>query len=291
MGVTPQRGLRMAPVQTRNPKSSTCPRCFGTVETTRTEVVCSECGLVVDADPINHDTVRQFADRPDRRRVAPTDANRGDAGLGSEMGTLKDREGADHRRATWHDRIQRGDHKDRNRNYATSEIERIGVAVGLPRPVIDAGTWLFRRVHRESLEGHDLDAWTAGCLYVACRRDGMGRVPGEIAPAARCSERQIERAYYRIIRRLEVEVPPPNVAQRVRVVGAKLPVDSQAVVRAVSRLEALDDQRVASGGVSTAAAYVLYDVTDCTQREVADAAGCTPAALRNRRDQLSSAEQ
>jgi len=277
----------MAPVQTRNPRSSTCPRCFGTVETRATEVVCPDCGLVVDADPINHDEVRHTPDGPDRRRVRQVDPNRADNGLGSEMGREAERDVVDSRRETQHFRAKRSSKKDRNRNYATGEIERIGLAVGLPRFVIDAGMWLFRRVHRESLEGHDLDAWTAGCLYAACRREQQGRVPAELAPAARCEERQIERTFYRVLRRADVEIPPPDYAQRVRVVGAKLPVESTAVKRACERLRSLDDQRVASGGVSTVAAFVLYDTTDCTQVEVAEAATCTPTAIRNRRDQLA----
>lgn len=277
----------MATVQTRT-HSESCPRCFERVRITRTEVVCLECGLVLEDSPIDHQPEwRNFDHREDKSRAMPGNKNRADDGLGSRMGNQSERDRDDERRRRLNKHARLQGHRSRNRDYTTTQIRRIGGAVGIPEPTIESGELLFRRYHRDSSEGRDLDELAPACLYAACRMAQRGRVPAELAPAARCSEHRIERVYLVVKRALGLEVPPPDVATRIRVIAGKLPVTQRDAQHACKRLRELDDARVTSGATSTVAAWLLYEECGLTQKRVCEAACVTPTAMRNRREKLT----
>jgi len=267
-----------------------CPECHGRTHHDGVDRVCQRCGLVVDTDRVVVDQVeyRTFAEDTDTdpRHYAVVDRNRGDRGLGSEIS--RDRSGpAAGRLQKWHGRTRQGERKkDRNRDYATTEVRRVGVGVGLPRPAIERGERLFRSVHTAtSLEGQDLDAIAAACLYAACREHHLGRVPDDLAAVARCDARQISRRVWWVARELDLEVPPPSVEARIRVVCGRLGVDHEVRRRARQRYEQVD--HVGDTSPSAAAAWVVYAASECTQAAVAEAARVTPATIRNARAALS----
>jgi len=259
-----------------------CPRCFGRVENRPTEQVCSRCGLVVEDSPLDRGPDwRSFADDDtDPERAVPGNRNHGDRGLGSQRRS-------DNRRQDRINRHAKESKTDRNRRYATTQIHRMTSALELPDYVGERGKWLFRRVHEQGeLVGQDMDEVAPACLYAACRLDGLGIVPSELEPVAHCSERMIHRRFTWLWQTLELEVPPPNVEARITRLARELSVGAE---QARAWLRERDGARVASGQVTTAAAAALYETTDCTQRAVCDAAGCTPTGLRKRRDALLSA--
>ena len=135
-----------------------CPECDGRLKTEAEETVCGDCGLVVDAERIDHGPEwRSFAEEEtDPRRAAPADRNHPDRGLGSEVGFESRYDG---RLDKWNKRTKAGSHKARNRGYATQEIHRMGHALELPASVTKRGKWLFRQAHdAEETDGRDLDA-------------------------------------------------------------------------------------------------------------------------------------
>lgn len=273
---------------TRDAQSDTCPRCLGSVETTPTETVCGDCGLVLDDSPIDHGPDWGISNdgEASKERAKPGNRNRYDRGLGSSalryMTTDKDEQ----RRQTIDKNARNGSAKDRNRDYATSEIQRLAAGLDLPGFVGERAKRLFRDLHAESLEGKNLDILAASCLYAASRMNGQGRTTDEIATVARCDERPIRRRMWWVADELDLEVPPPDLRQRIRVIGQKLPSDSNAIQGALNRLEQLDGADTQSGSPSTLAAALLYQAGEWTQAAVAEAAGVTPTGLRKRRDAL-----
>lgn len=265
-----------------------CPECHGRTHHDGVERVCRRCGLVVDVDRVVSDQTeyRTFSADTDTdpRHYAPGDRNRGDRGLGSEI-AHRAGDGSAARLRKWHGRTRQGTKKDRNRDYATTEVRRVGVGVGLPRPAIERGERLFRAVHdATSLEGHDLDAIAAACLYAACREHSLGRVPDDLAAVARCESRRISRRVWWVARELDLELPPPSVPARIGVVCGRLGVDHAVEQRARQRYEQVD--HVGDTSPSAAAAWVTYAASECTQAAVAEAANVTPATIRNARDAL-----
>lgn len=263
-----------------------CPRCLGTdIDHSPRETWCRSCGYVLDETPIDHGPEwRSFEDSDENpERAMPGNRNRADRGLGSERRS-DSAEWSDSRQEILHSRVSRGSRKDRNRDWVTQEIRRMASALSLPEFVTERASWLFRRLHEETLEGRNLDVVGAACLYAACRENGMGRTPAEIATVARCDERPIRRRVWWAADELGLELPPPDVRQRIRVIGSKLPNDAQAVQQAVSRLDDMDGGQVAQGSPSTLAAWLLWESGPWNQERVAQAAGVTPSGLRKRRD-------
>ena len=262
----------------------TCPTCLAEPTETPTETYCDKCGTVLEADPIDHGPeYRHFDDASDARHYAPGNRNMVGRGLGSEVGRHDERDADTERRATWQTRAQ-GDKRDRNRAYATTQIHRMTAALSLPEWVSDRARRVFREVHADDVLGWDLDTVAATCLYAACREAGQGIVPSEVAEVARCEQRSIQRRLFAIADRASVEVPPPNVAQRVRVVARALPVGRDVIDSAVERVRDAD----VTGGTSPSAvaAAALWDASGLTQATIGEAADVTPHTIRNARRKL-----
>jgi len=274
----------MATSDARPAGGGTCPRCFGTVEQTPTEHYCPNCGLVTDDAPLDRGPDWGMADDPDEdpRRAKPGDRNLPDRGLGSERAPGGD---VDERRKTKRDhRARTGSKRDRNRAYATTEIQRMASALELPDTLRDRAKRLFRDLHSDSLEGWNLDTVSASCLYLACRERQIGLTAGDVAAVARTGEREIARRVLWVSDETGAQVPPPSVEARVRVVGRRLDARRERVESAIGRV----DEAADGSSPSVLAANALYAVGHWTQREVADAADVTPNAMRKSRKRVSS---
>jgi transcription initiation factor TFIIIB Brf1 subunit/transcription initiation factor TFIIB len=177
--------------------------------------------------------------------------------------------------------------RDRSRAYATGQIHRMTAALELPRFVGDRAKHLFRRAHETDLTGADLDTVAAACSLAACRESQLGRTASDFTDVARSEELAIKRRLRHLQRDLALELPPPDVRQRVRVVAGRLDGGSEARRDALAMLE---DTATQNGAPSVVAASALYTAGDWTQREVCDAAGVTPAGERACRARLGIAE-
>jgi len=266
--------------------SETCPRCFGRVTSTDTEHYCEECGLVVEESPVDRGPDwRSFADSErNPERAAPGNPNHADRGMGSTRHTQDATNRAGRRQDMLHRHARTGSKTERNRGYATTEIHRMTNALELPEYVGERAKLLFRKAHAEGINGKDLDTVAAACLYAACRRDGMGYTAGDIEEVARTEARPIRRRLYAVANLVDVEIPPPDVAQRLRVVAGRLtPTDREAIRAALTALEEMDDAEIHRGSPSVLVGLLLWQNGPWTQADVGEAAGVTPTAMRNRR--------
>lgn len=279
----------MMSLATSDPTTTTCPRCFSRVRNTPTEHYCPECGLVVEDSPIDHGPAyRSFAeDAENPEHDHPGNRNHPDRGLGSRQGTVAgDTDALRRQRINRH--VRQGRTVDRNRMYATTEIHRMTTALELPRYVGDRAKRVFREVHHEGLEGHDLDTVAGACLYLACREQQLGRTAAEVAEVSRAEKRSIRRRLWWVANQTETEVPPPSVRARVRLVCGRLDAVEETTQRALARVDELPGEVTGSRSPSTVAAAVVYETGEWTQAEVAQAAGVCPAGLRAARDVLPS---
>lgn len=268
------------------PSRDACPECDGPINRSPTEHVCTECGVVVTDTPIDHgpDWGRTEAHEPDEKRAKAPNRNLHDRGLGSEMGHASERDKDDQRRVRWNHQAKVSK-KDRGRGYATTEIQRMASAFELGDGLTKQAKTLFRQLHeRDGAVGRDLDMLAAVSIYATLRIHQRGVTPAEVCEVARGPEsRTLARRYTAVCRELGLQAPPPSPEQRVRVVASKCGCTDTAINRAVERVRSLPDADRYSGSPSTLAAAILWDVdSSLTQREVADAAGVTPAGLRNR---------
>lgn len=261
---------------TDTPPGDTCPRCLHPLTHDPAESYCARCGEIVTDAPLER---RPPYDPDDEReRHAPVDRDRDDRGLGTRIGYPSERDHDDERRRRLHTHARKPQ-RGRRRAYATGEVGRIAAALSLSGALTARAAHLFRRFDAaQGLHGLDLDAVAAACLLAACREDRQGITAGDVADVARVeSDKPVHRRLRTVQQALGLALPPPDVAQRVRVVAGRLGVDAAGAVARVR------DADCRGGSPSTLAAWVVWEASDATQRAVADAAGVTPAGMRARK--------
>jgi len=270
---------------TRPDTTSDCPECGGVVRTSNAESYCEDCGLVQHESGIDHGPDwRDYGDdghNPSRAKAG--NLNHPDRGLGSERRT-QSHDTDEKRRDRINRNIKSGRKRDRTRSYATTEIHRMTVALDLPEYLGERGKFIFRQLHDDALIGYDLDTMASACLYLACREEDAGLVGSDIEAVARSDERMINRRLHWVANEVGLDVPPPTVASRVRVVAGRLGASTDTTQQAVEYADAIDNGTGAS--TSALAAAALYAAGDWTQPTISDAANTCPVALRNHRDEL-----
>lgn len=264
-----------------------CPECHGPVRPDGIDRVCESCGLVVETDDIDHGPEwRTFGDQDDRDKVraAPANAELYDGGLGSEVGFANDRDDdgwrlhRQNRRAKW-------SRENRTRAYAGGEVTRIAAALELGDDLRKQANRLFRQLHERGLcNGLNLDTLAATCVYTISRVHQRGLTPAEVAAVARTDAKPIARRHTWVCDELDVQAPPPSVEQRARMVVNRVDVSGDVLQAVLDRLDDLPDTEVHRGSPSTIVAAVIYAELSgyLTQTAVSEAAGVSPAALRNR---------
>ena len=271
-----------------------CPECDGRIRTEGNETLCSKCGLILESDPVDPGPEwREFDDRDVNPRASRgRNANLHDKNLGSEIGSHSERSNRDHWRNRLNNQAKTDDRKASNRGYATTEIHRMGNALELSESVVDQAKHLFRQAHDNGLiRGRDLDTLAATCLYTISRVHQLGRSPNEFVAVASVRDAVdrslLSRRHTWLCNELGVEVPPPSVETRVRVVGAESPAEPATAEKALELIDTLEDHEKGSYSPSTLAATAIYLAAgaqsgDYTQKEIANAAGVTPTSIRKR---------
>jgi transcription initiation factor TFIIB len=271
-----------------------CPECGGRTRVDSAERVCTDCGLVVDADRIDHGPEwRSFADDDTnpKRTGAPLTRSRHDRGLSTEIGRSTRVKGRKRRRLarmrTQHNRARISTKRDRNKVYAYTEIRRLTGALGLPNSVRDTACTLFDSAQDESLlRGRSLEGFAAACVYVACRTADVARTVGEVCDAAKATEDEHRAAFDAMNRELGLPIGPTGPAEYLPRFASGLGVDAEIERRAGELAERAVEEGIANGrnpvGVAAACLYTAARKldADCTQQEAADVADVTPVTVR-----------
>src|SRR6056297_2558202 len=203
----------------------TCPECESESITSSDggELICEECGLVVEEDNIDMGPEwRAFnhSERQSKSRVgAPTTQTRHDKGLTTTIDWKdKDAYGRSlssekrsqmHRLRKWQERIRTKDAGERNLQFALSEIDRMASALGVPRSVREVASVIYRRALNEDLiRGRSIEGVATSALYAACRQEGIPRSLDEVAEVSRVPQKEIGRTYRYIAPALSLEMQP-----------------------------------------------------------------------------------
>lgn len=277
--------------------ANSCPECSGTLQRDQTETVCSQCGLVVTENRIDHGPEwRNFSDGPNRERTgAPLTRSRHDRGLSTEIGRSTRLKGRKRRRVarmrTQHDRARVSSTAERNQIYAFTEIRRLTGALSLPRSVRDQACVLFDSAQDTGLlQGRSLEGFAAATVYAVCRTNGMARTLDEIAGSARAERRELQVAYDAMNRDLGLEtgpIPPRSYLPRFASdLGLSAPIEREARERVEAAGAAVGGRN--PGGVAAASLYLAALDTDeqITQAAAADAADVSAVTVRNALDAL-----
>lgn len=288
-----------------------CPECKSTHITRdyeRGELVCEDCGLVIDESFIDQGPEwRAFDTEQGERRArtgAPMTYTIHDKGLSTEIGwknkdfygkSIPTRSRAQlYRLRKWQRRIRVSNATERNLAFALSELDRMASAIGLPRNVRETAAIIYRKaVGKNLIRGRSIEGVAAAALYGACRQCNVPRTLDEIAGTSRVSRKEIGRTYRFMSRELRLRLMPTAPQDYIARFCSELKLGGDVQTRANEILKVATEKELTSGrgptGVAAAALYVasLMCGQRKTQREVADIAGVTEVTIRNRYKELT----
>src|SRR5467141_1269760 len=178
--------------------TTACPECRGdhlVRDYSRAEIVCEDCGLVLDDMIIDEGPEWRAFDseqRESRERAGPPSTIMAhDKGLSTSIGWRnKDAYGRQiphksraqiYRLRKWQHRIRTSKSGERSLAQGLTEINTMASKMGLPRHVRESAAVLYRRASTKNLvRGRSIDEVVAATLYASCRQCGVPRTLDEI---------------------------------------------------------------------------------------------------------------
>ena len=286
--------------------ASKCPECGSTFfneDSTRGEIVCAKCGLVMEDAMIDTSPEwRAFDEEQISRRTrtgAPLTFTKHDKGLTTEIGrgrgelfkVTPTKRAQYYRLTKWQKRLVES--KDRNLSFALSELQRLVSFLGLPKSVHEEVAKKYEQaVDRGLVRGRSMESVIAALLYTVCREMETPRTLEEIAEASGVERREIGRTYRYIARELTMRILPAMPQDYVPRFASMLGLSDKVQAKAIRLLELAKKHEATSGkgptGVAAAALYIaaVLEGEKRTQREIADAIGVTEVTIRNRFKEL-----
>ena len=288
-----------------------CPKCNSTHLTkdySRAELVCEECGLVIDAEIIDHGPEWRAFDSEQRDKKARTGSPMTytihDKGLSTTIGwqnrdaygkSIPTRNRAQlYRLRKWQTRTRISDGTERNLALALSALDRMSSTLSLPRNVRETAAMIYRKAVRQKLiRGRSIEGVTAAVLYAACRQCNVPRTLEEISSVAQMKKKEIGRNYRNISRKLELKLLPTAPQDYISRFCSQLKLSNDVQAKTIEILKKASSEELTSGrGPTGLAAAALYISTILcgerrTQREVAEVAGVTEVTIRNRYKELA----
>ncbi len=281
-----------------------CPECGSinlTYEANLGEIICNECGLVIEEKMVDSgiDLQGKF-DKGEKkgRGGAPISIQKFDKGLTTNVGEISDIYKLDSgqtrkflRLKKWQERVSTS--IERNLRLAMAELRVVASYLNLPNVVKDETARIYNYVLQRGLvRGRSMESVIAACLYTACRSYGIPRTLDEMATASDIERKEIGRTYRFIIRKLGIKVKQSSPKDYISRFSSVLKLSPKTQNEALKILRQAEKIELTSGrgpaGISAAALYVAALINDekKTQREVADIAGITEVTIRNRYKEL-----
>jgi len=288
-----------------------CPECGSTHlsrDYSRAELVCNDCGFVIDEDLIDHGPEWRAFDSDQREKRARTGAPMTytihDKGLSTMIGwTNRDAYGKSiptknraqlFRMRKWQARTRISDGTERNLALALSNLDRMASGMELPRTVRETAAMIYRKAASKKLvRGRSIEGVSAAALYAACRQCHVPRTLDEISSIAHMLRKDVGRNYRYVARELGLKLIPTSPEDYISRFCSELKLSGGVKAKTIEILKEAADKELTSGrGPTGIAAAALYIATVLcgerrTQREIADVAGVTEVTIRNRYKELA----
>jgi len=288
-----------------------CPECGSTYlsrDHSRAELVCKNCGLVIDEDFIDYGPEWRAFDSNQREKRARTGAPMTytihDKGL-STMISWKNRDSYGksiptrnraqlYRLRKWQRRIRISNSTERNLATALSALDRMASGMGLPRTVRETAAMIYRKaVLKNLIRGRSIEGVSSAALYAACRQCNVPRTLDEISNASSMSRKDIGRTYRYITRELGLKLMPTSPQDYIPRFCSALKLSADVQAKTLEIIKGAVDRKLTSGrgpiGIAAASLYIATILCGerRTQREVAEVASVTEVTIRNRYKELA----
>jgi transcription initiation factor TFIIB len=288
-----------------------CPECKTShfvFDYDRAELVCNNCGLVIEDKCIDHGPEwRSFEDENayKRSRVgSPMTFTRHDKGLSTEIGWVdKDSYGNNlsrrnrskfYRLRKLHQRSKAPKTSQQNIKKALIEISKVTSKMNLPKDATETAAYLYRKAHGENLtRGRTIMCICAASIYAACRQCGIPRTLDEIAREFDLKKREVGRTYIEMLKLLKLKLPVPTPEQYIARFCGELKLNGNVQARVKELLEIVNDMGLANGRspIAIVGALIYIASTECherrTQSEIAEVTKVTEVTIRNRYKEIN----
>ncbi|OGS41423.1 MAG: transcription initiation factor IIB [Euryarchaeota archaeon RBG_13_31_8] len=288
-----------------------CQKCGSThliKDYSRAELICKDCGLVIDEDLIDHGPEWRAFDSEQRdkrsRTGSPMTYTIHDKGLSTTIGwknrdsygkSIPTRNRAQiYRLRKWQSRIRLNDATERTLATALSALDRMASSMSLPRTVRETAAMIYRKAAWNKLvRGRSIEGVTAASLYAACRQCHVPRTLDEISNTAHITRKEIGRTYRYISHELGLKLLPTSPEDYVSRFCSELKLSSVVQAKTLQILKEAAQKELTSGrgptGLAASSLYIASVICSerRTQREIANIAGVTEVTIRNRYKEIT----
>lgn len=269
----------------------------------RGERCCDRCGLVIEGSMLDTGPEwRAFdaSEREEKSRVgAPVTRTLHDKGLTTAI-SWQDRDGKGktlsskrreqmRRLRTWHERARTANNKERNLQFALSEIDRMASALGVPRSLREIASVLYRRaLEADLIRGRSIEGIATATLYAACRQEGIPRSLDELTEVSRVDRSEIARTHRYVARELSLALEPADPRQYIPRFCSALDLSEEIQSKAMEICSTTANEGLLSGKSPTGyAAAAIYSAarlcgSETTQSDIANVAQVTEVTIRKR---------
>jgi len=266
------------------------------------EVVCSNCGLVVESTIINEGPERlvfDFEDVEERSRTGPPISfSKQDKGLSSEIST--DRSSFFDKKSIvdryemlrlrkLNIRVTRQTNVHRNLSFGMRELDRLCDNLKISPDLQETAAVIYRKALKEDLiRGRSIASIVTASLYLALRRANVPRTLKEICEASTRTKKEVSRCYRLLLWKLGYMTPIDDPVYYVSKISSNVGLSQRTQMKAVELLRESKQKRTTVGkdpsGMAAAALYIacLQLNEKATQKMIAQAAGVTEVTVRNR---------
>ena len=286
-----------------------CPECESkriVQDYHRGELVCQNCGLVVDDSFIDQGPEwRAFdaAEQASKARTGPPNGYRnGRDNLRTTIQGNRDSFGRSipaknrsqlYRLKKWHRRISSKSTVQSKLATALKQMDCLSSSLSLPRNARETAALIYKKaIEEDFIKGRKIDAVAAAAVYAACRKSGIPRTLDDVVNASPVDRKEVGRTYRLLARELSLNLMPASPQDYVDHFSSQLGLSQTTKTKALDILQQADEKGLTSGrgptGVAAAAIYIaaLLCGEHRTQQEVAEVAGVTEVTIRNRYKEL-----
>lgn len=254
-----------------------CPECGShrlEVDARRREVVCRDCGLVLE------DTELAL----EEPAAPPSTADQTSFGQRLPRHLERAQKRADELSSS-----------ERRWIAAKQEAHRIASVLACPRDVADRAADLIKAARKAKLtQGRSLDALAAASLMAACRILHMPRTEADLREAARAGWSDIQAAYKALVTGLELPIPPMTAHEYMAQLASQIDLGTGVEAEARDMLSRVCGTEKAAGKSPlgwAAAALVLASRESeppLSMNRAAEVADVSPSTVKARVDELEA---
>ncbi|MCG3216109.1 MAG: transcription initiation factor IIB [Candidatus Heimdallarchaeota archaeon] len=287
------------------PSLPRCPDCNSvklTFDSTRGEVSCGHCGVVVEESYIDQSAEWRAYSKEQHVKRARTGTPKNLLTY-DQYGTLIDYSNKDifgnslspekasqmfrlrtlQRRAV----LQYG--TERNLLRALNEIKRISSQLNLTLKVRETAAMIYRKILKTGLvRGRSTEALVSAALYLSCRLHRQPASLQDIADKTRLDKKKLAKNFRLLLKHLDLKMPLASPESSIAKFASILNFSPKVLNDAQSILTRAKSAKITVGknpnSLAAAALYIaaLQNKTKCPQNEIAKTCQITEVTLRNR---------